>query len=69
MTNVIKFPGGEETPDDLLASLTGRMVQIVVVGIDRNGYFIADGAGFSSYAELIGTLALGQASFLQVPFE
>jgi hypothetical protein len=69
MTNVIKFPGQEETPDELLASLTGRMTQLAIVGIDHNGYFIADGAGFNSFTELIGMLALGQASLLQDPFE
>ena len=69
MSNVIRFPLNEETPDEMLARLSGAFSQVAIVGITTDGHFIADAAGNVTFAEVVGLLALGQQSIMRDALE
>jgi hypothetical protein len=60
MSNVIRFPGTDETPDELLQRHVGQLAGAVIVGHTHEGHFIVDAAGLDTLAEMIGLIALGQ---------
>ena len=64
MSNVIKFPGTDETPDELFARMTGTMRDVVVIGISNEGALEYEAAGGLDFDQVLGRIEMAKAIWI-----
>ncbi len=58
-SNVIKFPGSDDTPDDVFERWAGKFDRVIVIGLTKDGASLEyDDAGFDDFGQVLGQIEM-----------